>query len=92
MELEINEFVNSNQILKQKDLENSKEDLSKIFSKSNFDFDLVFILGKEHRPGFGSCPRRRKGKIELQCELHDVGRVVRSQCGKGLAWRLDRVA
>jgi hypothetical protein len=56
LELETNEFVNSNQILKQKDL-------SKFFFKSNFDFESVLILGKELHPGFGSCPRRRKGKL-----------------------------
>jgi hypothetical protein len=37
------------------------------------------ILGKELRLGFGLCPRRRKGKTELQGELREVGRVV--QCG-----------
>jgi hypothetical protein len=28
------------------------------------DFESVLILGKELLPGFGSCPRRRKGKTE----------------------------
>jgi hypothetical protein len=50
------------------------------FSKSDFDFESVLILGKELHPGFGSCSRRRRnGKTELQGELCEVGRVVR--CG-----------
>jgi hypothetical protein len=34
------------------------------------------ILGKELRPGFGSCPMRRKGKTNPLGELCEVGRVV----------------
>jgi hypothetical protein len=61
LELETNEFVNSNQSLNQRDLYNSKENLSNFFSKSNFNFESVWILGKELCAGFGSRPRRKKG-------------------------------
>jgi hypothetical protein len=75
MELETNEFVNSNQFLKQMDLQNPKEDLSNFFSKSNFYFELDWIfLGKELLPSFSSRPR--KGKIGPQGELREVGRVI----------------
>jgi hypothetical protein len=76
LELGINEFVNSNQILKQKDFLNSKENLSKFFTKSDFNFESVLILGKELHPGFGSCLRRRKGRTGPQGELREVSKVV----------------
>jgi hypothetical protein len=46
LKLETNEFENSNQILKKSDLQNSKEDLSNFFSKSDFNFESVWIFGK----------------------------------------------
>jgi hypothetical protein len=61
LELETNTFVNSNQNFKQMDLQNSKEDLSNFFSK--FDFESVWIFGKELHPGFSLRPRRKEGDI-----------------------------
>jgi hypothetical protein len=63
LELETNTFVNSNQIIKQMDLQNSKEDILNFFSKFDFDFESVWIFGKELHPGFSLHPRRKERDI-----------------------------